>query len=260
MDIATLAGLGLGIGMILYSVIDTGVPLSKYVSIGSVAMVLGGSLASIIISNPLQRVMKIGSLIRKIFTVNNFDIEGIIATLVKFSEKARREGLLALEDDLEEIDDEFMKKGIQLVVDGTDPEIISAMLYGDLNQQQERHADGIKLFENWGLLSPAFGMIGTLVGLIAMLSNLDDPDSIGSGMALALITTLYGSVFANLLFIPFGNKLKDRDREETLVKEVQIEGILSIQSGDNPRILETKLASFLAPAKREVVREEIGGD
>ena len=260
MDISTLAGLGLGMGMIIFSILGTGVSMSNFIDIGSLAMVFGGSFAAIMISNPLSRVMKVGSFLKIIINVNNFEVEKIITTLVRFSEKARRDGLLALEDDLEEVEDEFMKKGIQFVVDGTDPEIISTMLYSDLNQQQERHGDGIKIFEDWGSLAPAFGMIGTLAGLIGMLANLDDPDSIGSGMALALITTMYGSIFANMFFIPFGNKLKDRDKEETLVKEILIEGILSIQSGDNPRILESKLVSFLPPDKREAVLAEINAE
>ena len=260
MDLASLAGLGLGMGMIIFSILGTGVSVSNYLDIGSLLMVLGGSLAAVIVSNPLQRIMKIATYFKIVFNVNNFEIEKIITTLVRFSEKARRDGLLALEDDLEEVEDVFMKKGIQFVVDGTDPEIISTMLYSDLNQQQERHAAGIKIFEDWGSLAPAFGMIGTLAGLIGMLANLDDPDSIGSGMALALITTMYGSIFANMFFIPIKNKLLDRDHEETLVKEILIEGILSIQSGDNPRILESKLISFLPPDKREAVLAEINAE
>ena len=260
MDLASIGGLVLGMGLIIFSILQTGVAMSNYIDIGSLAMVLGGSLAAVMISNPLQRIMKLGSFFKIVFNVNNFEVEKIITTLVRFSEKARRDGLLALEDDLEEVEDDFMKKGIQFVVDGTDPEIISTMLYSDLNQQQERHADGIKVFEDWGTLAPAFGMIGTLAGLIGMLANLDDPDSIGSGMALALITTMYGSIFANLLFIPIKNKLQDRDKEETLVKEILIEGILSIQSGDNPRILESKLVSFLPPDKREAVLAEINAE
>ncbi len=260
MDLATVVGFALGMGMIIWSILGTGVSMSNFIDVGSFAMVLGGSFAAIMISNPLQRLMKLGGILKNVMNVNNFEIEKIITTLVRFSEKARRDGLLALEDDLEEVEDEFMKKGIQLVVDGTDPEIISTMLYSDLNQQQERHSAGIKIFEDWGSLAPAFGMIGTLAGLIGMLANLDDPDSIGSGMALALITTMYGSFFANLIFIPIKNKLGDRDAEETLVKEILIEGILSIQSGDNPRILESKLVSFLPPEKREAVLSEINAE
>ncbi|MFQ3621645.1 MAG: MotA/TolQ/ExbB proton channel family protein, partial [Spirochaetales bacterium] len=178
--------------------------------------------------------------------------------VVEFSERARREGLLALEDNLQELDDEFMRKGIQLVVDGTDPEIIKSILYNELNQIQERHATAIKVFEDWGKLAPAFGMIGTLIGLVAMLAKLEDKSSIGSGMAVALITTLYGAILANLILIPIGTKLVDRDKTETLTKEIIIEGILSIQSGDNPRILLEKLIAFLPPAQRESLKQESG--
>jgi chemotaxis protein MotA len=175
---------------------------------------------------------------------------------VAFAERARREGLLALEDNLDEVENEFMRKGIQLVVDGTDPEIIKNILYTELNQINARHEDGINLFGFWGSLAPAFGMIGTLIGLIAMLANLDDSAGIASGMATALITTLYGSLVANVFMLPFKQKLMDRDKYETRSKEIVIEGILSIQSGDNPRILLEKLLSFLPPPEREPIRAE----
>jgi chemotaxis protein MotA len=158
------------------------------------------------------------------------------------------------------VEDEFMRKGIQLVVDGTDPDIIKNILYTELNQLQERHETGIKVFDDWGKIAPAFGMIGTLAGLVAMLGNLEDKSSIGSGMALALITTMYGAIFANLVFIPIKNKLEDRDKEETRSKEIIIEGILSIQSGDNPRILLEKLVSFLPPKQRDAIRQESARD
>ncbi len=208
------------------------------------------------VANPLSRVLGMMKYVNHTLRQPNWEEERIITGLVNFSEKARREGLLALEDDLEEVEDDFMRKGIQLVVDGTDPDIIKSILYNELNQIQERHQQGIKLFDDWGKLAPAFGMIGTLAGLIAMLANLEDKSSIGTGMALALITTLYGAIMANLFFIPFKAKLEDRDNGETLVKEIIIEGILSIQSGDNPRILEEKLISFLPPQRREAVRQE----
>lgn len=234
--------------------------LAIFINIPSVAMVVGGSFAALMIANPLPRIMKVGVFFKHVINVQNFEVERIITTLVKFSEKARRDGLLALEDELEMVEEEFLKKGIQFVVDGTDPEIIKTMLYNELNQQQERHTVGIKIFADWGTLAPAFGMIGTLAGLIAMLANLSDADAIGSGMSLALITTMYGSIIANFLMIPIKLKLEDRDAEETLVKEIIIEGILSIQSGDNPRILEAKLVSFLAPDKREAVLAEINAE
>jgi chemotaxis protein MotA len=187
--------------------------------------------------------------------------EKIISDLVAFSERARREGLLALEDNLDEVEDDFMRKGIQLVVDGTDPDIIKTILYHDLNEIQSRHQSGIDIFDVWGKIAPAFGMIGTLAGLISMLINLGGDESvIGSGMALALVTTMYGAVMANLVLIPIRTKLQDRDKEETRVKEIVIEGILSIQSGDNPRILLEKLISFLPPNQREVMRQESARD
>jgi chemotaxis protein MotA len=219
-------------------------------------MVIGGSFSAMLVANPMSRMLGIMNYVRLVINMPNYEEERIISSLVNFSEKARREGLLALEDDLEEVEDEFMRKGIQLVVDGTDPEIIKDVLYNELNQIQERHETGIKLFEDWGKIAPAFGMIGTLAGLIAMLANIEDQSSIGQGMSLALITTFYGAILANLVLIPIKSKLQDRDKSETLVKEIVIEGILSIQSGDNPRILEQKLTAFLPPPRREAVLAE----
>jgi chemotaxis protein MotA len=256
MDLGTIIGLILGFVMILMSILTSGGGMGSYIDIPSIFMVIGGSFAALMVGSPLQRVLGMMKYVNHALNVPNWGEEGIISTLVNFSEKARREGLLALEDDLEEVEQEFMKKGIQLVVDGTDPEIIKNLLYNELNQIQERHQDGIKLFDDWGKFAPAFGMIGTLAGLIAMLANLNDPDAIGSGMALALITTMYGAIFANLVLVPIKNKLEGRDKGETLVKEIMIEGILSIQSGDNPRILEVKLLSYLPPVRREAIMAE----
>ncbi len=260
MDLASVVGLGLGFGLILMSMILGGAGLGIYVDIPSVLMVIGGSFAAMLLSSPLQRMLGLARYINHVFKVPNYELEKTISTLVNFSERARREGLLALEDDIEEVEDEFLKNGIQMVVDGTDPEIIKTILYNDLTQLEERHAVGIKLMGDWSSLAPAFGMIGTLAGLIAMLSNLDDPDAIGSGMAMALITTMYGSILANMVLIPFKNKLVDRDQDERLTREIMIEGILSIQAGDNPNILKYKLVSFLDPVKRQSMMEELAGE
>ncbi len=256
MDLGTIIGIVLGFFMIIFGILNGGAGLSIYWNAPSVLIVIGGSFAALMVSNPLNRMLGIMRYINLTLRVPNYEEERIIANLVTFSEKARREGLLALEDDLEEVEEEFMRKGIQLVVDGTDPEIIKNILYTELNQLQERHQDGIQIFDQWGKLAPAFGMLGTLIGLIAMLANLNDQSAIGSGMSVALITTLYGAFLANLIFIPMKSKLEGRDKYETLVREIMIEGILSIQSGDNPRILEEKLLSFLPPARRDAVRQE----
>ncbi len=256
MDLGTLIGLAGGLGLIIFGIIVNKGNIMSYIDPGSAVLVIGGSLMGMLVATGLPRMMGIMKYVKILLNVPSYEEEKIIAGLVNFSEKARREGLLALEDDLEEVEEEFMRKGIQLVVDGTDPEIIKSILYNELNQIQERHATGIKVFDDWGKLAPAFGMIGTLAGLIAMLANMEDTSAIGAGMSLALITTFYGAIIANLALIPAKSKLEDRDKMETLVKEIIIEGILSIQSGDNPRILESKLISFLPPERREAVLAE----
>jgi chemotaxis protein MotA len=256
MDLGTIIGLGAGFVMVILGIYASHGTVLQFVSWSSVAVTIGGSFCALLVANPLSRVLSIFRYFRLAARVPHHEEGRIIAQLVAFSEKARREGLLALEDDLEELEDEFLRKGIQLVVDGTDPEIIKNILYNELNQVQERHAVGIKLFADWGSLAPGFGMLGTVIGLIVMLGTIEDKSAIGAGMAVALITTFYGSLLANLVFLPLRSKLEDRDNAETLVKEIMIEGILSIQSGDNPRILEEKLLCFLPPGRRDAVRQE----
>lgn len=256
MDIASIAGLGFGFAAVVVGILGGGVGLNYYLDLSSVFIVIGGSIGSMLLSNPLSRFLAVGKILGKAMSNQQLNEPKVITDLVAFSERARREGLLALEDNLDEVEDEFMRKGIQLVVDGTDPEIIKNILYTELNQINGRHSAGIKFFADWGSLAPAFGMIGTLIGLIAMLANLEDQSTIAQGMATALITTLYGSMLANIFLIPIKNKLEDRDRFETRQKEIVIEGILSIQSGDNPRILLEKLLSFLPPNEREPVKAE----
>ena len=256
MDLGTIIGLGAGFFLLVFGVITSGGDIVRFINIPSVMITIGGSFSALLVANPLSRILGIMRYFNLALRVPHYEEERIISQLVTFSEKARREGLLALEDDLEEVEDDFLRKGIQLVVDGTDPDIIKNILYNELNQIQSRHAIGIGVFDDWGRFAPAFGMIGTLIGLIIMLANIEDKSAIGTGMSTALITTLYGIILANLVFIPIKRNLEDKDNAETLVKEIMIEGILSIQSGDNPRILEEKLISFLPPARREAVRQE----
>ena len=256
MDLGSLIGLFLGLGMIIFGIISGGVGFSYYIHVPSVLIVVGGSIGSLMVSVPLSRVLGIGRYIGVLMNVPNLEEGRIITDLVGFAERGRREGLLALEDNLDDVENEFMRKGIQLVVDGTDPDIIKNILYTELNQIQDRHQDGIDLFAFWGSVTPAFGMIGTLIGLIAMLANLDNSAGIAQGMATALITTMYGTILANVFMNPIKQKLMDRDKYETRSKEIVIEGILSIQAGDNPRILLEKLLSFLPPPEREPIRAE----
>lgn len=258
MDYGTIIGIAGGFVMIFMAIFTSGGQVTSYLNLPAILMVVFGSFAAMMVANPLTRMLGVVRYVRNALRVPDWQEQRIIEELVRFSDKARKEGLLALEDDLETVEDEFMRKGIRLVVDGTDPEIIKNILYNDLGQVQDRHDTGIRLFEDWGKVAPAFGMIGTLAGLIAMLANLGgDQSAIGSGMALALITTMYGAVLGNLVLTPIKSKLEGLDKDETRAKEIIIEGVLSIQSGDNPRTLGEKLVAFLPPADRTGLQSEL---
>jgi len=258
MDIATVIGLGVGVFLLLFGTLQAGLSPLDLINIPSLFITFGGATAATIISAPWEGTLGLGKITKKAFQTPKFDQISLITTLVSFSEKARREGLLALEDDINELPEEFLRKGIQLVVDGTDPELVRNIMETEIDNIAKRHNNGKLWWDAWGGLAPGFGMLGTLIGLIAMLNNLGagDPSAIGSGMAAALITTLYGSLGANLIAIPFVRKLTRRSEDELLVKQVMVECTLSIQSGDNPRIVKEKLASFLAPADRAALKEE----
>lgn len=250
LDLSTLIGLGSGIVLFLVA-IRMGGPLGTFYSTSSLIIVLGGTLSAAIISYPVSQIKVLFKTLRKTLSKTNFSSTEIIKLMVDFSEKARREGLLSLEDEISTIDDSFMKKGVQLVVDGTDPDLVRNILETELSFLEDRHAAGRGIFSTMGSYAPAFGMAGTLIGLIRMLETLDDPDTIGPGLAVALMTTFYGVIVANLFLNPMASKLKVKSSEEILLKEVVIEGLLSIQAGENPRIVEEKLKAFLAPSDRE---------
>ncbi|MBN2652339.1 MAG: motility protein A [Spirochaetales bacterium] len=257
MDLGTIIGLVAGLVLVVFGIFDSGAPFSTFINFASVLITVGGSFGAVVIATPLSKLKNVGKYFGKAFKTQKFDERKIIQTLVSFSEKARREGILALEDDLDALDDEFLKKGIQMAVDGTDPEIIKDMLYNEIDQLQERHGYAFSFFADFGFLAPAFGMIGTLIGLIGMLAGLEgSSEGVGAGMSIALITTLYGALLANLVLIPMGKKLENNDKAEMLVKQVVIEGILSIQQGDNPRMLEMKLLAFLPPKDRTPLTTE----
>lgn len=250
MDLATVIGWISGFVVVFLGAIFVGLPPTKLFSLAAVMITFGGGFFASMAANDFTAVTGLGKVVRNALITPRFNVSEMIVTLVSFSEKARREGLLSLEDDLEELDDEFLKKGLQLVVDGTDPELVRRIMESELEAQEERHNMNRKIFEDLGAITPAFGMIGTLIGLIQMLGNLEDKSAIGPGMSAALITTLYGSFGANLIYIPLASKLVLRGQEESVMKQVMIEGTISIQSGDNPRIVRDKLAAFLKPADR----------
>lgn len=256
MDLASIIGTGIAILAIIIGVFYAGVSAGTIIDPASVFITFGGAAGTVIISNPLPLTLNIGKVYRKIFRVPQFNVKAKIIQIVSFSEKARRDGLLALEDDMEELDDPFMKKALQLVVDGTDPDIVRNVMQIDLESMEARHSRNRSWFDSVATLAPGFGMLGTLIGLVGMLANLGgDPSAIGRGMAAALITTFYGSLLQNIWAVPVSNKLQGRTDEEVLVKQVMIEGTLSIQAGDNPRIVLEKLASYLDPEVREELRQ-----
>ncbi len=256
MNIATIMGLIGALAMTVMAIYTSGGTIMTYVDLPSFLMVVIGAYFATFTSTTIAGALGMWSTIGYAMKMPKFDEKGIIQRLLAFSDKARREGLLALEEELEDLDDEFMKKGLRLVVDGNDAEMIRNLMENELDQIQGRHADKIKVVNSYGTLAPGFGMLGTVVGLIAMLKNLEDKSALGPNMAVALITTLYGSMLANILCIPVASKLYSYDAAEAKVKEMQIEGILSIQAGENTRNLANKLLSYLDPVTRKQVEAE----
>ena len=260
MDIASILGLVICFAMVILGIATSGglSTIGNFIDIPSVAITFGGAFSAILASYTLQEFLaglKSFALIFKLPTVNTSEM---IRKIIELSNIARKEGLLSLEEATAELDDEFLKKGILLIVDGTDPELVRAIMETELISIENRHKSKISFWESVGTMGPAWGMIGTLVGLVNMLQNMSDPNSIGPSMATALITTLYGSLLANWICAPVANKLKNNNELELMEKEIMIEGLLSIQAGENPRVIEEKLKSFLAPAER--VTEDNGGE
>lgn len=255
MDITTIVGLIAGFTLIVMGILNGG-DIASFIDTPSMLIVLGGTFSAVLVNYPLAHVVGMVGVMKKAFLWKSIPPTELIEKIVGFAETARREGILALEQAVQEVDDAFMGAGIRLAVDGTEPELIQTILETELSFVDERHKSGAGIFEYMGTTSPAFGMVGTLVGLVIMLKNLDDPSAIGPGMALALITTFYGAVTANLVFIPIAGKLKVRSAEESLQKRMIMEGIMSIQSGDNPRIVEQKLNVFIAPNMRSQAEEQ----
>jgi len=237
------------VAILLGIILGGGNPIALF-DAPSVAVVFGGTTGAVIASFPLARVTKVHSIVLKSVFTKSVDPLETIHDLVRYAEVARREGILALENLVPEMKDEFIVRGIKMAVDGTDPELINQIMETELEALIDRHAQGKQILDTTGRYAPAFGMIGTLMGLIFMLSNMDDPSKIGPGMAVALITTLYGAMIANVVTGPLADKLQSRDAEEVLVKTIVIAGVMAIQSGDNPRVVESKLLTYLPPGRR----------
>lgn len=256
MDISTIIGLILGAIFLVWGIMESGL-ISSYWDFASVMITLGGTFASTLASYPMKNFLSTVNVVKKAFVYKEVFPDEVIGEIINLANIARKEGLLALEEYAEDLQDDFLKKGIMLIVDGTDPELVRNILETELTFLEERHTEGQSIFETMASFAPAFGMIGTLIGLINMLRTIDDTSSIGPNMSVALVTTFYGSVLANAVFLPLANKLKVRSKSEILVKELMVEGLLSIQAGENPRIIEEKLKTFIPPDARVNYKQKL---
>lgn len=264
MDIASIAGLILSAVMIIYGIIDgAGIEnlVREYWNVPSAIITFGGAFFATLTSHSLADYISGLKSITLIFKSPALNTSEMIRKIIDLSNVARKEGLLSLEEAASDMDDPFLKKGILLMVDGTDPELVRAIMETELTSIEGRHKSCIGFWDTLGAMGPAWGMIGTLVGLVDMLYHMDNVATLGPAMAVALITTFYGSILANMICIPVSNKLKADNAAEMMMKEVMIEGLLSIQAGENPRVIEEKLKSFLAPKDREAAAAgDAGGE
>jgi chemotaxis protein MotA len=252
MDIATVLGYVLGLGLILWSMAHGGglSALKLFVHPPAAAVVCGGSFAAILIHFPIADVKNLFKVILKNFVNRLPDPDEQIEQIVEYANLARKEGLLALEGKVKDVDDRFFAKGLQLVIDGFSASTVRDILELDAEVEKQRHSVGKQMLQQLGTFAPAFGMVETLIGLVQMLSNLSDPSKIGAGMAGALVGTFYGAFVANMIMLPMAGKLEIRAKEETRMRELMIEGIVAIQSGEKPALIREKLAGFLAPGER----------
>ncbi|WP_404453666.1 flagellar motor protein MotP [Virgibacillus necropolis] len=259
-DILTPIGITLGFIMIMMAILTSGGTegFISFLDIASIFIVIGGLIASLMINFKMEQIKLTTKVMKEAFHQNGQRLPELIQLFIKLSERARREGILALESDLDDVDEPFIKKGILLAVDGVEPDVISDIMNAEITAMEDRHYKGRTILEKAGEYAPAWGMIGTLIGLVLMLNSLQDPSTLGPSMAVALLTTLYGTVLANLVFIPMKNKLEIKTEEEVFIKQIIIEGVIGIQSGQNPRILEEKLSAFLPKEvkKNEESKEE----
>jgi chemotaxis protein MotA len=252
MDIATVIGLILGTILVLGSIMISGDGLAPFIDIPSVMITVGGSFAALLINFPLRKVLGVTKVLKNCFFARLPNPESMIGRFRDFATIVRKDGLLALEPQLETISDPFLRRGLELVVAGNSRDDISSMLQTELACIELRHQSGKKILESMAAAAPAFGMIGTLVGLVQMLRTLDDPSKIGGGMATALLTTLYGALIANLFCIPLAGKLEARSQEEINIRELMIAGLASLVDGTTPRGVEERLMAFVAPETRRM--------
>ncbi len=249
MDLGTVIGMVLILGL-LFSAMAMGVGIGAYIDVPSALIVIGGSIGALLISFKMETMKQFTKIFMIAIKPPQEDKAELIKKLVEFATSARRDGILSLEAAANQEENAFLKKGLSMAVDGNEPDAIRELLEIEIEQTSSRHKIHASVFDQWAGLAGAMGMIGTLIGLVAMLLNMADPSAIGPSMAVALLTTMYGAMIGNIFGTPVANILNIRNDEESLVREMILEGIMSIQAGDNPRTLEGKLLSFLPPSER----------
>lgn len=259
LDVLTPIGLTIGVIMLLFGIVYNGgmSGLLSFVDPASLLIVIGGLLSGLLVSFSLKDIKQMIKVMRQSFSSDERKLQDLIDTFVHLSGKARREGLLSLEMEIDQVEDRFLRKGMLLAIDGTDPDVIQDILLAEIAAMEERHRKGRAILEKAGDYAPAWGMIGTLIGLVLMLKNLNDPSTLGPNMAIALLTTLYGSLLANLVFIPIAAKLELKTEKEAFLKQIIVEGVIGVQSGQNPNLLQEKLSTFLSQEEREAKEKEL---
>ncbi|MEK3991509.1 flagellar motor protein MotP [Robertmurraya sp. FSL R5-0851] len=259
LDVLTPIGLTIGVIMLLFGIVYNGgmSGLLSFVDPASLLIVIGGLLSGLLVSFSLKDIKQMIKVMRQSFSSDERKLQDLIDTFVHLSGKARREGLLSLEMEIDQVEDRFLRKGMLLAIDGTDPDVIQDILLAEIAAMEERHRKGRAILEKAGDYAPAWGMIGTLIGLVLMLKNLNDPSTLGPNMAIALLTTLYGSLLANLVFIPIAAKLELKTEKEAFLKQIIVEGVIGVQSGQNPNLLQEKLSAFLSQEEREAKEKEL---
>lgn len=262
LDVLTPIGLSIGVIMLLFGIVYNGgiSGLLSFVDPASLLIVIGGLLSGLLVSFSLKDIKQMIKVMKQSFSSDERKLQDLIDTFVHLSGKARREGLLSLEMEIDQVEDRFLRKGMLLAIDGTDPDVIQDILLAEISAMEERHRKGRAILEKAGDYAPAWGMIGTLIGLVLMLKNLNDPSTLGPNMAIALLTTLYGSLLANLVFIPIAAKLELKTEKEAFIKQVIVEGVIGVQSGQNPNLLQEKLSAFLSEEEREAKEKELNSE
>ncbi len=254
MDIATLFGIFVAGGLVISAILAGG-PGAWFINGPSMMIVIGGTMGATLLNYPLSEILGVFKVVRNVLIQRAPATGKLVLMMVEFAKKARREGILSFESSIKEIEDPFLSNGLQLAVDGMESSAIEEIMTTEIQFVAERHRLGAEIFATMGTFAPAVGMLGTIIGLVQMLMQMEQPSQIGAPMAVALLTTFYGTLLANLLFLPISGKLKTRSKQEILEKQMVLEGIVAIQSGDNHRIVEQKLKAFLSPNVREAEEE-----